>query len=87
MLEVLRRFEIPLILLIWLIGGYFAGIFIINWNKKYQNDFAKLTIANNLNVNLNLEKTNVLVWKILLTVMGFITVFKVIILRIRGEKA
>lgn len=78
--------------LIWLGGGYLCGDFIIRWNQrhlaKYPIESEKLLVADRLNADLHLrDGTEISKWRILLTLMGPVTIPKAALLRLCGGRA
>ncbi len=75
--------------LIWLGGGYFCGEFIIRWNQHHlcgdSIRLKKLLLAERLNAGLSLDRgTKVSTWRVILTLMGPITIPKAALLQIFG---
>jgi len=84
--------ETLLTALIWLGGGYFCGEFIIRWNQRHLLGDSvspkKLAVANRLNADLSLYRsTKVSTWRVILTLMGPITIPKAALLRLCGGPA
>lgn len=75
--------------LAWFGLSFFSGLFIIRWNKKYllADDInpKKLFIADKINANLNLKRSSIRVWIIILTLWPT-SVPKALILRIIGGR-
>lgn len=84
--------EAILTALFWLGGGYFCGEFIIRWNQRHLlGDHVspkKLAVADRLNADLSLNRgTKVSHWRVILTLMGPITIPKAGLLRLYGGRA
>jgi len=83
--------EVLLTALIWLGGGYFCGGFIIRWNQRHLlGDVSpkKLAVAYRLNADLSLYLgIKVSTWRVILALMGPITIPKAALLRLRGGPA
>lgn len=78
--------------LIWLGGGYLCGDFIIRWNQRYllgdSVSSQKIAMAGRLNANLSLYRgAKVSKWRVILTLMGPITISKAALLRVCGGRA
>ena len=78
--------------LVWLGGGYFCGDFIIRWNQRHLLGDAvspkKLAVADRLNADLSLYRgTKVSIWRVILTLIGPITIPKAGLLRLCGGRA
>ncbi|MBI2005026.1 hypothetical protein HYS79_02630 [Patescibacteria group bacterium] len=81
--------ETILTALVWLGGGYLCGEFIIRWNQRHllgdHVSTKKLAVALRLNADLNLYRgTKVPHWRLILTLMGPITISKAALLRLCG---
>ncbi len=79
--------EALLTILIWLVGGYLCGDFIIRWNQRYllheKVSPEKFEVAGRLNADLNLYRgTKISTWRVILTLMGPITIVKAALLRL-----
>lgn len=78
--------------LIWIGGGLLCGEFIIRWNQQHLLSETvspqKLAVADRLNADLNLRRgTNVSTWRVILALMGPITIPKAALLRLLGGSA
>lgn len=78
-------------LLVWFFLGFTCGLYVIAWNKKFLRDssasnyYRNFGFAERINANLKLGLgTNIVVWKIILTLMGSITAIKAFLLFIHS---